>query len=54
MKAGERDIILIIASVVIAIIIAPSILGLAKEVINILLIIALAYIFFIILRGLIK
>lgn len=54
MKSGVREIILIILSIVLAIIIEPFIMKLAGEVIRIIVIIALAYILFIVLKQLTK
>jgi len=54
MKSGIRDIIFILLSIVLAIIIAPFIMKLASHVVEIVIIIALAYVFFIMLKQLIK
>ncbi|NOR48754.1 MAG: hypothetical protein GQ533_12040 [Methanosarcinaceae archaeon] len=54
MKSGVREIILIVLSIVLAIIIGPYILKLAGVVIRIVVIIALAYILFIVLKQLTK
>jgi|GEM_PF-2679008 len=54
MRSGVPEIILIVLSIVLAIVIGPYILKLAGELIRIVVIIALAYIFFIVLKQLTK
>ena len=54
MKSGVRDIILIVLSIVLAMVIGPYIMILVSGVIRIVVIIALAYIFFIVLKQLTK
>jgi len=54
MRSGVRDIILIVLSIVLAIVIGPYIIILAAGFIRIVVIIALAYILFIVFKQLTK
>ena len=54
MKSNIRDILVLIVAIVLAIIIVPFIYGLIVEFIRIIVIIAFAYVFFIILKQLLK
>ncbi len=54
MKSGVRDIIIIVLCIVLAIVIGPYIMKLIGGIIRIVVIIALAYILFIVLKQLTK
>jgi len=54
MKSGIRDLLFLIVAIVLAVIIVPFILKLAFDIIRIVVIIAFAYVFFIILKQLLK
>ncbi|MDF1531543.1 MAG: hypothetical protein P1P72_04385 [ANME-2 cluster archaeon] len=54
MKSRNRDILLALISIVLAFVIKPFIMILVEPVVKIVIILALAYIFYIVLKQLIK